>query len=213
MKNTEFLYTGTDVNNWFYERYHLKYAGSNSRYYTFQLALNLLNQKKKKKPLIVETGCQRQEEDVGAGMSTSIFAEYISRYGGELITCDLYSMHLDRAREYVTKWPDAEVKFVEQDSVTFLSGLGNSPDLLYLDSLDYPIEQTEVFEGLKNAAQEHCFREFKASEALLKKKSLLLLDDNQLPGGGKPKLVKEYLLDHKDWTLLLDLQSSLWMKM
>jgi len=210
MTDSKLLFTGPDhKDNWFYNRYF--YSGCNFRYHTFQLALNLLNQLTSD-PLIVETGCQREEEDLGAGMSTSIFAEYISRYGGRLITCDINLEHLRRAHFCCQKWPNAKVDFVANDSVFFLENLKESADLYYLDSLDYPVGDQEGDIVMQQAAQNHCLKEFQAIEKLCKKNCLLLLDDNQLPGGGKPAKAKDYLLQSGEWILLLDLQSSLWIK-
>jgi len=163
-------------------------------------------------PIIIETGCQRQEEDVGAGMSTSLFAEYVERYGGHLVVIDNNPVHLARAISYTQKWPHASISFHESDSVSFLEEYKGKCDLLYLDSLDYPIAENLGDRDMQIAAQEHCLKEFKAMEDRLGDSACLLLDDNQLGGGGKPILVKEYLLTQKDWTLLLDLQSSLWIK-
>lgn len=203
----ELIYTGEDIkDNWLYNRYY--YGGGNARYYTFQIALNLLRQRTPN-PVIIETGCQRQEEDVGAGMSTSLFAEYISRYGGELISVDLVLEHLVRAATYVKKWPEAKVKFAHSDSLLFLREYRSHCDLVYLDSLDYPIGAEAGDVQKQKAAQEHCLNELIAIWPALNSQSIVLLDDNQLPGGGKPALAKQYLVDHH-WHCVLDLQSSLW---
>lgn len=206
--DTNLIYTSDEADNWFHKRYY--YAGSNARYYTFQLCLNLLNQRTKD-PVIVETGCQRQEEDVGAGMSTSIFAEFVHRYGGRVIAIDIIRAHLDRAKQYVQKWSKAKVQFVEADSVYALANLPVLPDLLYLDSLDYPIGSQAGDVVRQEQAQQHCLNEFLAIEDRLPKSTILLIDDNQLPGGGKPKALKSYLLT-KGWICLLDSQSSVWIQ-
>ena len=192
--------------NWFYQQYFAR--GSNARYFTFQLALNLLRQRHEN-PLIIETGCQRQKDDLGAGMSTSIFAEYIEKFGGKLITVDNNPEHLSRAKEYITQWPEVECEFVESDSVKFLREYNGSCNLLYLDSYDYPIDDNETEE---RCAQEHNFDEFLAIHKRLTSNTILLLDDNLLPRGGKPKLLKEYLRKSGRWTCLLDYQQSLWVQ-
>lgn len=202
------VYTGEDHSNWFYDRYF--YNGSNSRYYTFQLSLNLLHQRHEL-PVILETGCQRHEEDVGAGMSTSIFAEYIKRYGGSLITVDNNEEHLERVRGFLEKWPDIDKTFVKSDSIQYLKEYKGKCDLLYLDSLDYPVGVDLGNRQMQIAAQDHCLNEFLAVEDQLSSNSIVLLDDNQFAGGGKPALAKRYLLQ-MGWTCLLDLQSSLWVK-
>lgn len=211
MNKTEVVYTGADhKSNWFYNRYYEKYAGGNQRYFTFQLALNLLIQTKEH-PVIIETGCQRQEEDVGAGMSTSIFAEFIARYGGKLISVDIVESHLRRAASYVSRWNHADIDFVLSDSIAFLKEYDDTCSLLYLDSLDFPIGENAGDVQMRDAAQQHCLREFQAIEPRLSEECILLLDDNALPFGGKPRVLKDYLV-HRGWICLLDLQQSLWVK-
>jgi len=205
----ELIFTGPDQKiNWFYNRFW--YNGGNARYITFQIALNLLKQCHEN-PVIIETGCQRQEEDVGAGMSTSIFAEYIARYGGKLISVDLVEEHLRRAKSYVKKWESADVSFMLSDSVGYLRMYSGQCDLLYLDSLDYPIGNEAENQALIDAAQQHCLNEFRAAQKNLTSGAILLLDDNHLPGGGKPRLVKEYLMTQPEWLCICDLQQSLFL--
>lgn len=194
--------------NWFYAKYY--FSGSNYRYRTFQLTLNLLNQLRVN-PLIVETGCQRFPDDIGAGCSTSIFGEYIHRYGGELYVIDLDPNNIEVCKEVTKEW-SAKTTYIVSDSISFLSGFKEPIDLLYLDSYDYPLNPYEE-PVLAKASQDHCVEEFKAAarSKCLTDKTILLIDDNQLPGGGKPKKLKEYLVANK-WKCLLDFQQSLWVK-
>jgi len=226
--------TGNDCDNhWFYN----KYNKGNSRYWTFNIALNLLVQKHHN-PTIIETGCQRQKDDLGAGMSTSIFAEYIYENDGELIVVDNDQQHLNTATECISEWmSDINASFHCLDSVTFLRNYSGTVDLLYLDSYDYPYgdmlrkyngqqdihaaekilqskSHTEIISEFKDIVipcQEHCLNEFKAIESNLSDTSIVLIDDNRLPGGGKPRLAKQYLYQH-GWTCLLDYQQTLWVK-
>lgn len=217
--------------NWFYEKYY--YSGSNFRYPSFQIALNLLNQNHDN-PHIIETGCQRQVEDLGAGMSTSIFGEYIHRYGGTLAVCDINAHSLEVAKSCVSEYKDIE--FTCSDSVEFLKNQKGC-DLLYLDSWDYPYGQMldkyggqadlekamtlvgekfeedirAEFKNIIGPCQEHCLSEFKAIEDNLNEDTILLIDDNDFPGGGKPGLLKPYLLE-KNWTCLFDSQQTIWIK-
>jgi hypothetical protein len=84
-------------------------------------------------------------------------------------------------------------------------------DLIYLDSLDYPIGTDAGNIAMQDAAQKHNLAEFIAIEDRLTEKTIVLLDDNTLPGGGKPKLLKDYLIA-KEWICLLDYQQSLFVK-
>jgi hypothetical protein len=209
----EFVFSNNETIAWMYSKYY--YCGSNSRYWTFQIALNLLAQKKDS-PVIIETGCQRLPDDLGAGMSSSIFGEYCSRYGGILYSIDLITQHLEVCKECTKQFSHC-IEYVNSDSVAWLrSPNGIVADLLYLDSLDYPISA----DGTRSldpdgefAAQAHCLNEFIAAldSGKVNSKTIVLLDDNQLPGGGKPKLLKDFLLKKK-WTCLLDFQQSLWVK-
>jgi hypothetical protein len=113
-------------------------------------------------------------------------------------------------------------------------------DLLYLDSYDYPYfellnlyggnqgkmmfkcavatldmmkeaEIVEMHNDLIAPSQEHCLKEIIAAAPLLHKKSVVLIDDNNLPGGGKSRLAKEWLRGH-GWIAIIDFQQTLWIK-
>lgn len=235
-RDTNLIYTGEDLkDNWFYNRYY--YSNANSRYHSFQIVLNMLNQLHEQ-PTIVETGCQRLEEDLGGGMSTAIFAEYISRYGGKLISVDINPNSVSEGRKVLQKYSNVDAEILLYDSVGFLSGYHGECDLLYLDSYDYPYGeilnqyggQTDIEEAMKTVrelsrdeildrhmniirdCQEHCLNEYKAIEHKLSKRCILLIDDNQLAGGGKPRLLKDYLSNQDEWICLYDFQSSLWIR-
>lgn len=198
------FHSSTNNNSWFHQKYY--YGGANFRYHTFQAALNLLFQEHSE-PLIVETGCQRQKEDLGAGMSTSIFGEYVRRYGGRLVTVDIEPEALRVCKECTREFAD-RITYVLSDSVKFLREFQQSPGLLYLDSYDYDVTGDV---RAQRASQEHCLKEYLAAEPHLKSNSILLLDDSDFPGGGKPKLVKEHLAA-TGWSCLLEWQQSLWIR-
>lgn len=231
-----FCFTSHGHDNWFYKRYY--YCGSNCRYFTFQLALNMLASIGRP-PVIVETGCQRMEEDVGAGMSTSVWAEFCSRNGGKLYTIELSKQNLDVCRSCTRKWSD-QIEYFQSDSVLWLQAAsGITADLLYLDSMDYDYGgllniyggQNDISAAIKAVealslaevltrhsniivpSQEHCLNELKAalSSGVVKENTIVLIDDNQLPGGGKSRLAKEYLTTI-GWKCLLDFQQSMWVK-
>jgi hypothetical protein len=228
------VYTDSDhKNNWFHEKYFK--GDGNSRYFTFQTALNLLAQRFDN-PIIIETGCQRQEDDIGAGMSTSIFAEYIDKHGGSLLVVDNNEIHLNRSKQYLKKWPDINVRYFLVDSVLFLQEYKDRCDLLYLDSYDYPIfemwqkidskdmdnaqrilaskskdEVLHMFGYIIEPCQKHCLNEFKAIESYLSDNTIVLIDDNNFPGGGKPGTLKPYL-EQQGWLCLLDHQQTLWIR-
>jgi len=232
----DLVYSSDDSDSWFYQKYFC--GGANFRYWTFQLSLNILRQTREN-PTFVETGCQRMEEDIGAGMSTSIFGEYCRRYGGQVFTVDLVKAHLNICRECTQQYKDL-IHYIESDSVAWLKSIRNlEADLLYLDSYDHPhfeilneyggltdmekaartvrdLGQKEILRRhghLLKPCQEHCLNEFLAAESsgVVKKDTLVLIDDNQLAGGGKSRLLKDYLREH-EWICLFDLQQSLWVR-
>jgi hypothetical protein len=88
------------------------------------------------------------------------------------------------------------------DSVEFLKQFNEEIGLLYLDSLDYE-------ENLQKESQEHQLNEIEAAYPKLTQNSIILLDDNDFPNGGKTKLTKEFLLKN-NWQCALDHQQSLW---
>jgi hypothetical protein len=206
----DFTYTSSwaegPLTNWFHSKYY--YAGGNSRYWTFQMALNILSQQTDN-PVIIETGCQRQQDDIGAGMSTSIFGEYCQTYGGQLITVDMVEPHL-RICQACTSMFASNIQYALSDSLSFLRSYKGRVDLLYLDSVDYPIGDQAGDQALQTASQTHSLAEFCAAEDTLHNKTILLIDDNQLPGGGKPRMLKDYL-ETRNWVCLFDFQQSLWM--
>lgn len=207
-------YTSEGDHNWLYRKYYAPYAGANYRYWTFQLALNILFQRKKKRPVIVETGCQRAKDDIGAGMSSSIFGEYCYRYRGKLYSIDLYPQHLEMCKHCTAAF-SSNIEYVLSDSITWLRETKRiTADLLYLDSLDYPISPDGflvIDEEEKIASQRHCLNEFLAAlgSGKLTNTSIVIADDNQLPGGGKPALLKEHLAK-SGWKCLMDFQQTVW---
>lgn len=229
------LLSGNRDRNWFYKKYW--YDGKNPRYHTFHLALNLLSHRSDY-PTIVETGCQRQEEDIGAGMSTSVFANYCSRYGGHVFSVDISQASVSEAALAIDKQNlSSYVTLTCDNSLNYLPSVGFC-NLLYLDSFDYPYgdlldkyggkedihyaERTlwikhpdvlvEEFKDVILPCQEHCLKEFQSVEKSLNPKVILMIDDCQLPGGGKGRLLHEYLVKNNQWICLLDAYQSVWVR-
>lgn len=220
--------------NWFKERYFN--VGGNVRYWTFATSLSLLNQRIDE-PVIIETGCQREKEDLGAGMSSSIFAEYVSYYGGKLYVVDNNEEHLDICDSILEEWPDIDCSLHYSDSVKWLKKYKGKCDLVYLDSYDFPLgpmldkykgkedlgeaittvlsfsteRVLEEFGDIVLPCQKHCLDEIKAIEPNLSDNAIVLIDDNNLPAEGKPRLAKRYLHE-QGWFCLADGQQTLWMR-
>ncbi len=188
------------INNWFEQKYKAK---SDGRYQTFKAALNLFLQNGGRN--IVETGTTRMIDDYGAGYSTVIFADFLSRYGGYLWTVDLSPVNMDICR-IVTEPYKHLISYEVSDSLVFLRNFETVIDLLYLDSYDYPLDGSDPF-----PCQNHQLTEFKLAERNLTDKTIVLLDDNTFDNGGKTKLTKDYLIE-RGWRCVLDSQQSLFIR-
>jgi hypothetical protein len=225
--------------DWFTKKYFDKLDNRyrHGRFHTFKAALNLLSQRCPEDALIIETGCQRELDDWGAGCSTQIFADYLDHYGGRLISVDNNPEHIARSKTFVNS---NHVGWVKSDSETYLSSFWknsahSTPGLLYLDSFDYPYgilldtyggkvdldmaievlwskkeeDLVAEFKDVITPCQEHCLKEIQA--APLSTSTIVLIDDASLPGGGKARLAKEWLASN-GWVCILDLYQTLWIK-
>jgi hypothetical protein len=125
-------------------------------------------------PIVIETGCARQEDNfVGDGMSTIIFDEYIKEFGGEF-----YSVDINPDNVVFVKERCAHTFSYCSDSVKFLSNLNEQlrkenryVDLLYLDSYDLDTENPHP------SSLHHIF-ELVAIMPSLRKGSMVVVDDN-----------------------------------
>jgi hypothetical protein len=124
------------------------------------------------------------------------------------------------------------------DSVTYLQNWsGPKIDLLYLDSFDYPYgELLNAYGGMVDIvaseaklnkftedeivaqfadviapSQDHCVKELEAALPHIHDRTIILIDDNNLGGGGKPRTAKDRLIE-LGYTCLIDYQQSLWIK-
>ena len=202
------------------------YKDLGGRLHTFKIALNLLNQRGGK--VIVETGCQREKDNWNDAQSTRVFADYARKHDTHLYTVDIKKEYIELAEEIVG---NESVTYTTMDSIKYIGDFKKNIDLLYLDSVDVPMpemlkiqersigdirdlsvdEAVERFGDLLLPAQTHCLNEIKAALPNLHRDSIILIDDNWIPGGGKPRLAREWLFDN-DWELLMDWQQTLWIK-
>jgi hypothetical protein len=212
-----------------------KYAKpGHRRHATMKAALNLFLQNGGSN--IVETGCCRLPDDWGAGLSTVMFGDFCKKYTKRLYTVDLSPENMAICRD-LTKEYNGFIDYHVEDSVSFLKRFDQTIDLLYLDSYDYPYgELLEIYGGktdidkaiiiLDNmsdedivsrhsaviaASQEHCLKELMAALPHLSDKAPIIIDDCMLPGGGKGRTAKEWLLAN-NYTCILDLYQTLWVK-
>ena len=139
-------------------------------------------------PLIVETGCARQENNFeGDGMSTAIFDTFVNYHGGEFYSVDINS---DNVRFAASRSKKANITC--SDSVRFLYNQSKvwvaqnrKIDLLYLDSFDFDIDNTHP------SSLHHIF-ELTAIMPCLKEGTMVCVDDN-FDTAGKGSYVKEFM--------------------
>jgi len=119
---------------------------------------------------IVETGCVRVEGNyAGDGQSTLLFDHYVRDQGGKVYSVDINPEHTSVARRLVSPFTDVHTG----DSVEHLKRLANdgiTPDLVYLDSLDFMA--SDPF-----GTALHCANEFFAIRPVLRPDTLVVCDD------------------------------------
>lgn len=164
----------------------------NGRYHTFRSCLKLLNQRNIQ--TIIETGTARcgDENFDGDGGSTILFAHWAKDHDAMLFSVDNNAVHIARAKEAVTEYA-SNIEFVLEDSVRFLEEFPGQIDFLYLDSYDFDEENP-------GPPQKHALREIMAAYDKLSKHAIVMIDDCNIPHGGKGKLAIKFLKE-KGWYL------------
>jgi len=165
-------------------------------------------------PLIVETGCARQEDNYsGDGQSSLLFDKYVNQYGGEFYTVDIAEESVDYCISKMTS-PNSHV--ILDDSITYLKQLNTQLkdqnrkiDFLYLDSFDAPKDKPDV---LFMSALHHLY-EFTTIIPSLKPGTLVGVDDNwygnvngQKSIDGKGKFIFDYMSKISNPPILIDYQ-------
>jgi len=156
-------------------------------------------------PIIVETGCAREEENYLDGQSSLLFDKYINEYGGEFYTVDIAEKSVEFCQNKMIS-PNSHVTL--DDSITYLKQLNKQLqsqnrkiDFLYLDSFDAPRDNPQVvFESAL-----HHFYEFTTILPSLKPGALIAVDDNWIEEkenqyiiGGKGQMLFEYMMKTKN---------------
>src|SRR5262245_44491901 len=152
----------------------------------FSRIFELLREKHREtRPLIiVETGCLRSLNWEGDGCSSILFYEFAVETRARFVSIDINPAHCALTRRHC---PQAEV--LCGDSVQVLYQLRSKVeeiDLLYLDSYD-------VDWNNPHPSALHHFKELCAASPMLRRGSIVFVDDN-MPGNGKPLYVREYML-------------------
>lgn len=165
-------------------------------------------------PLIVETGCARQEDNYsGDGQSSLLFDKYVNQYGGEFYTVDIAEESVDYC---ISKMTSSNSHVILDDSITYLKQLNTQLkdqnrkiDFLYLDSFDAPKDKPDV---LFMSALHHLY-EFTTIIPSLKPGTLVGVDDNwygdvngQKSIDGKGKFIFDYMSKISNPPILIDYQ-------
>lgn len=223
--------------NWFNARYKDGLT-KGKRFHTMKAALTLFIARGGGN--IVETGCQRLEDDWGAGCSTKVFSEVIDKTKlGHLYSIDNSRVNLSYAQSIV---PMGSSTFILDDSIAAIGKLPvKTIELLYLDSFDYPdgevverhrerigrdisYEDSMInlslrsnesihteFGDLIAPCQRHQVSELSRAQDMLHDNSIILLDDYDLPGEGKCGTSHEWLYNKGYIPIIVEYQ-SLWIK-
>jgi hypothetical protein len=151
----------------------------------------------------------REKNDFSAGYSSVLYGEFLERYGGHLHSVDISERNVAICRKLMRRYARFATCYVS-DSIAFLRDWprlsGSAPiDLLYLDSLDYPVYN----ESPREISQQHCLGELEAALPSLGPRAIVLIDDSDLPGGGKPLLARRRLAE-LGWHNELDSYQTLW---
>ncbi len=169
-----------------------KIPKKDKRYFTFLRAL--LYMKERNVQTIVETGTARDGLNgcIGDGCSTCIFSEWAELYGASFYSVDINDSNLREAKKALNS-AETVSHLILSDSVEFLQNFGRPIDFLYLDSYDFEWDNPIP-------SQQHHLSEIIAAYPWLHENSVVMIDDCDLPHGGKGKLVIEFLLS-RGWKI------------
>lgn len=170
-------------------------ASNDRRYESYIKVLDLLNERNAK--LLVETGTSRGGDSnfIGDGGSTIIFGHWASLNDAYLFTVDIDQGALANA-DWAARNYSNSIEFVCSDSIKYLSEFSQQIDFLYLDSFDFDFYNP-------TPSQNHHLFEIEAAYDKLHDNSIVMIDDCDLPYGGKGKLVIEFLLE-RGWKIVYE---------
>lgn len=166
---------------------------------TFRKALELLQKINAK--VIVETGTSRDglRGAKSNGAATIVFGKWAKQNNAIVHSVDISEKSIQVSQGEVKRQGlEGSVRLHLSDSVAFLKKFTEPVDFLYLDSYDYSDTDLEI----QRKSQLHHLEEFKAIEHRLHENTIVLIDDCDLPNGGKGKMVVEYMLG-KDWKICM----------
>jgi hypothetical protein len=166
---------------------------SDRRYPTFSKVLTMLEKVQAK--TCIETGTSRNGDQnfAGDGDSTIIFSHWASLHQAHFYSVDIDPIALKNAEASCLPYYP-HVDFICSDSIDFLTRFSAPIDFLYLDSYDFDRENP-------TPSQKHHFKEIMAAYPHLSPRCIVMIDDCDLPHGGKGKLAINFLLRNK-WQII-----------
>jgi hypothetical protein len=132
---------------------------------------------------IVETGCYRGIPF--DGQSTLIWALIARFTGGHATAIDISTGSIAKAAELLGELKQY-VTLVNADSLVALAGITEPIDVLYLDSYDHE-------ESNPLPCQEHQLKEAQIAVPKMAERSIIMLDDCNMPSGGKALLSDPFI--------------------
>lgn len=149
----------------------------------FRKIFELLEEKKVKNYMILETGTLRTVNEWSDGQSTRLFDMFVNFYQGNVYSVDISEDAIETASSVVSP----RVFFRCGDSVKFMSERPSEEkfDLIYLDSFDVDFNNTHP------SSMHHIFELCSVLHKNTKKGTIIAIDDN-MNGQGKGKYVAEY---------------------
>lgn len=168
---------------------------NNNRYGSFLCVLQLLKQNNAK--ILVEIGTARDGDTnfTWDGGSTIIFADWATDNDAVLYSVDIDPKAVEKAKEATLNYA-ANAHIICDDSLAFIEEFNLPIDFLYLDSYDYDIKDPEP-------SRQHHLKEIILAYPKLHDNSVVMIDDCDLPGGGKGVYVIKFLTD-RGWKVVYD---------
>lgn len=166
---------------------------------SFRKVMQLMDQTNAK--LILETGTSREglRGAKSNGSATVVFGKWAMQNGAFMHSVDIDSKSVANSQAEIDRQGLTDFVSIHlSDSLAFLKAFTEPVDLLYLDSYDYSNDPI-----IQEKSQIHHLKEFKLIEDRLHKNSLVLIDDCDLPNGGKGKKVIKYMLEN-DWKIVME---------
>lgn len=150
---------------------------------------------------IIETGTFRGIP--ADGESTMFLAKLSVELGADFYSVDICEKHIEASHRHLESVP-FHGSVYRDDSVVYLSLFASPISILYLDSYDYA-EKTPL------PAQIHQLAEIGAAYGKLTSNAAVMLDDCNIPGGGKGLLTSKFL-EERGWRCVLDGYQKLFLR-